>query len=288
MKPDSLSSKGRENLPATLTMKTAGSVVLGVELFGVPVANLSLAETVDRVEELIRAGPTHQHVVINVDKVVKMAKDPALRAAILECDLINADGQPIVWAARLLGTPLKERVAGIDLFQALIERCAARGYRPFLLGAREEVVAAVARVLQARWPGLQLAGFRNGYWQPEEEAAVAELIRAARPDALFVAISSPKKELFVNRWKATMQVPFVMGVGGTFDVVAGLVSRAPRWMQRCGLEWFYRLCQEPRRMWRRYLVEDMAFIGLVAREWWRGRAATARPDTQKSSADNRR
>lgn len=263
----------------------AGSRVI---LFGVPVDNLTLAETVDRVEELIRAGPTHQHVVINVDKVVKLHKDPALRAAILECDLINADGQPVVWASRLLGRPLKERVTGVDLFDALIRRCAERGYRPFLLGAREEVVRRVAEVLQAREPRLQLAGWRNGYWKPQEEEQVAGMIRDARPDVLFVAISSPKKELFVNRWKATMQVPFVMGVGGTFDVVAGQVRRAPRWMQRCGLEWFYRLCQEPRRMWRRYLVEDMAFIGLVAREWWRGRAATTPPDMRKSSADNTR
>lgn len=238
-----------------------------VRLFGLPIANLTMTETVDHIEELIRRGPTHQHVVVNVDKIVKMDKDPALRKAILDCDLINADGQPIVWASRWLGCPLKERVTGIDLFHALIVRCAERGYRPFLLGARDEVVRKVAEILVARHPTLKIAGYRNGYWKPDEEAQVAEQIRAARPDILFVAISSPKKELFVNRWKTTMQVPFVMGVGGTFDVVAGLVKRAPRWMQRCGLEWFYRLCQEPGRMWRRYLVDDLAFFAIVWREW---------------------
>ena len=239
-----------------------------VTLFGVPVDNLTLAESVDRIEEMIRLGPTHQHVVVNVDKIVKLQKDPALRAAILGCDLINADGQPVVWASRLLGRPLKERVTGIDLFSALIDRCAACKFRPYLLGARPEVVEKVAELLKPRVP---LAGWRNGYWSVDEEAGVVAEVRRARPDILFVAMSSPKKELFLKRWKDELQVPFVMGVGGTFDVVAGQVQRAPRWMQRAGLEWLYRLGQEPRRMWRRYLVEDMAFFGLLAREWWASR-----------------
>ena len=114
-----------------------------------------------------------------------------------------------------------------------------------------------------------LAGWRNGYWSEAEEAGVVAEIRKSRPDVLFVAMSSPKKEMFLKRWKNELQVPFVMGVGGTFDVVAGYVKRAPRWMQACGLEWLYRLGQEPRRMWRRYLVDDMAFLGLLAREVYR-------------------
>lgn len=241
-----------------------------VTLFGIPIDNLTLAETVDRVEQMIRNGPTHQHVVVNVDKIVKLQRDPQLREAILDCDLINADGQPVVWASRLLGTPLKERVTGVDLFAALSARCAERGFRPFLLGARQEVVEKVAEILKHRHPQLQLAGIRNGYWKPEEEASVVEQVISSRADVLFVAMGSPKKELFLRQWKAELQLPFVMGVGGTFDVVAGLVRRAPVWMQRCGLEWLYRLCQEPRRMWRRYLVEDMAFFALLFREW-RGR-----------------
>jgi N-acetylglucosaminyldiphosphoundecaprenol N-acetyl-beta-D-mannosaminyltransferase len=247
---------------------SAGASSETVTLFGVPIDNLTLAETVDRVEQMVHAGPTHQHVVVNVDKIVKLQRDAQLRAAILACDLINADGQPVVWASRLLGQPLKERVTGIDLFAALIERCAARGFRPFLLGARQEIVAKVVEVLRQQHPTLELAGWRNGYWKPDEEAAVAGQIKQARPDMLFVAISSPKKELFVAKWKQEMQVPFVMGVGGTFDVVAGLTKRAPAWMQKCGLEWLYRLLQEPRRMWRRYLIEDPAFFGLLLREWW--------------------
>jgi len=238
-----------------------------VVLFGVPIDNLTLRETVDRIEDMICSGPTHQHVVVNVDKIVKLQRDPQLREAVLACDLISADGQPIVWASRVLGKPLKERVAGIDLFAAVIERCAKCGFRPYLLGARQEVVENAAKILKSRHAKLELAGWRNGYWSADEEADVVAEVKLARPDVLFVAMSSPKKELFVRKWKTGLQVPFVMGVGGTFDVVAGLVGRAPRLMQRCGLEWLYRLIQEPRRMWRRYLVEDMAFFALLWREW---------------------
>ncbi|MCG3147376.1 MAG: UDP-N-acetyl-D-mannosaminuronic acid transferase [Verrucomicrobiae bacterium] len=235
-----------------------------VVLFDVPIDNLTMGETVARIEEMIHSGKPHQHVVVNVDKIVKLQRDQVLREAILGCDLINADGQPIVWASRILQNPLKERVTGIDLFSNLTRICHQKGYRIFLLGARQEVVAKVAAMVNP-------AGWRNGYWQPDEEAAVVAAIKAAKPDVLFVAMSSPKKELFLRKWKAELQIPFVMGVGGTFDVVAGVVKRAPRWMQQCGLEWLYRLGQEPGRMWRRYLVEDMAFFGLLAREWWRRR-----------------
>lgn len=242
-----------------------------VVLFGVAIDNLTLPETVNRIEQMIAAGPTHQHVVVNVDKIVKLQRDEQLRQAVLDCDLINADGQPLVWASRVLGRPLKERVTGIDLFVALVGRCAERGFRPYLLGARQDVLDRAVAALKAKHPTLELAGWRNGYWRTEEEAAVVAEIRRTRPDVMFVGMSSPKKEVFVQRWKAELQVPFIMGVGGTFDVVAGIVKRAPVWMQRAGLEWLYRLAQEPRRMWRRYLVEDTAFFALLAREWWRQR-----------------
>lgn len=240
-----------------------------VTLFGVPVANLTMAETLDQIERLIGSGQPHQHVVVNVDKIVKMQRDPQLRAAVLSCELINCEGQPIVWASRLLGQPLKQRVTGVDLFQALVGRCAERGYRVYLLGARAEVVGAVARRLQVLHPQLVIAGYRDGYWERPDEPGIIEAIRATRPDVLFMATPSPKKELFLGQWKAVLGVPFVMGVGGSFDVVAGLVKRAPGWVQRCGLEWFYRFAQEPRRMWHRYFVEDMAFFPLLWREWRR-------------------
>ena len=211
-------------------------------------------------------APPHQHVVINADKVVKAHRDPELRRIINECALINADGMPVVWASRLLGKPLKERVAGVDLFDALMRRAAEKGWRVYLLGAREEVVSGVKHLYEKRYPSLVFAGYRNGYWKPEEEASVAAAIGEARPDLLFVAISSPKKEQFLGRYQAEMKVPFAMGVGGTFDVAVGKVKRAPVWMQKSGFEWFYRFLQEPRRMFHRYFIDDMAFFWMLAKE----------------------
>lgn len=238
-----------------------------IQMMGCEVDNLDMEETLGVIEGFIHSGKPHQHVVVNVDKIVKANRDGELRQIINGCDLINADGMPVVWASRLLGKPLKERVTGVDLFESLMKRSAEKGWRVFLLGAREEVVSRVAQIYPARYPGLVVAGYRNGYWRPEEEAGVAAAIGEARPDILFVAISSPKKEAFLARHQDAMKVPFAMGVGGTFDVATGRVKRAPRWMQKAGLEWFYRFLQEPRRMFRRYFIEDMAFVALFAREW---------------------
>ena len=237
-----------------------------ISMMGCLIDNLSMEETLQRVDGFIRAGTPHQHVVVNVDKLVKASRSPELRRIINECALINADGMPVVWAARLLGRPLKERVAGIDLFESLMARAAVRRWRVFLLGAREEVVARVRAIYEVRYPGLTIAGHRNGYWSAAEEEGVARQIADSRADLLFVAISSPKKEQFLGTYQARMRVPFAMGVGGTFDVAAGLVKRAPRWMQRAGLEWFYRFLQEPRRMFRRYFIDDMAFLWLFLKE----------------------
>jgi N-acetylglucosaminyldiphosphoundecaprenol N-acetyl-beta-D-mannosaminyltransferase len=238
-----------------------------ITLMGCQVDNLSMEETLGRIEQFIQSGRPHQHVVVNVDKLVKASRDPELRQIINDCALINADGMPVVWASRLLGKPLKERVAGVDLFEALMRRAGEKGWRVFLLGAREEVVSKVAETYQRKYPRLQLAGYRNGYWKGEaEEAEVARQVRDSRADLLFVAISSPKKEQFLGRYQAEMKIPFAMGVGGTFDVAIGRVKRAPVWMQKSGLEWFYRFLQEPRRMFRRYFIEDMAFIWLFIKE----------------------
>jgi N-acetylglucosaminyldiphosphoundecaprenol N-acetyl-beta-D-mannosaminyltransferase len=235
-------------------------------MMGCQVDNLSMEETLAKVEEFIRSGQPHQHVVINVDKLVKASRDPALRRIINDCALINVDGMPVVWASRLLGKPLKERVAGVDLFEALMRRAGEKGWRVFLLGARDEVVQAVRAAYQRKYPQLVIAGCRDGYWSEAEEAAVAEQVRASRADLLFVAISSPKKEQFLDRWQGAMRVPFAMGVGGTFDVAIGRIRRAPLWMQKAGLEWFFRFLQEPKRMFRRYFIDDMAFIWLLIKE----------------------
>jgi N-acetylglucosaminyldiphosphoundecaprenol N-acetyl-beta-D-mannosaminyltransferase len=238
-----------------------------IELMGCQVDNLTMEETLQTIEGFIASGQPHQHVVVNVDKIVKAQHDPELRRIINECALINVDGMPVVWASRLLGRPLKERVAGVDLFENLMRRAAQKGWRVYLLGAREEIVARVHELYVHKYPGLVIAGHRNGYWSADQEAQVVADITAARADLLFVAISSPKKEQFLGTYQTSMKIPFAMGVGGTFDVAAGKVKRAPVWMQKSGLEWFYRFLQEPRRMFRRYFIEDMAFFGLLVREW---------------------
>lgn len=240
-----------------------------IEMMGCQIDNLSMEETLQTIERFIQSGQPHQHVVVNVDKLVKASRDDELRRIINDCPLINVDGMPVVWASRLLGKPLKERVAGVDLFESLMQRSAEKGWRVYLLGAREAVVSDVKRVYEQKWPGFTVAGYRNGYWKQEEEAAVVEQIKAAQADLLFVAISSPQKERFLGRYQAELKIPFAMGVGGTFDVVVGKVKRAPVWMQNAGLEWFYRFLQEPRRMFKRYFIDDMFFIWLLLKEYMR-------------------
>lgn len=242
-----------------------------VTLFGCNMDNVSMEKTLEIVEGFVRSGRPHQHVVVNVDKLVKASRDEGLRRIINACDLVNVDGMPVVWAARLLGKPLKERVAGIDLFEALMRRAAERGWRVFLLGARAEVVQAVAATYAARYPGLVLAGVRDGYWHGgDEEAAIAPDSRQPRRPAV-------RGNLIAREGTVSGQVPgrdagaVRDGGGGSFDVAAGRVKRAPAWMQRSGLEWFHRFLQEPRRMFRRYFIDDMVFLWLLVKEAARDR-----------------
>jgi N-acetylglucosaminyldiphosphoundecaprenol N-acetyl-beta-D-mannosaminyltransferase len=233
-----------------------------IEMFGCEMDVGSMKETVALIEERVNTREFTQHVVVNVAKLVNMQTDLALRGSVRACDVINIDGMGIVYGARLLGHRVPERVAGVDLFAALLESAASNGLPVFLLGATEEIVEQVARRCVSRYPGLQVAGYHHGYFW-DDERAVVERIRASGARLLFVAITSPRKENFINRWKRELGVDFVMGVGGTFDVVAGKVSRAPAWMQRNGLEWLYRLYQEPRRMWKRYLVTNVRFAAML-------------------------
>lgn len=233
-----------------------------IELMGCPMDVARMGETVTVIDDAVAAGRFTQHVVVNVAKLVNMRKDPELDASVRECDIINIDGMGVVLGARMLGHDVPERVAGVDLFHALLAMSAQRGYSVYLLGAKDEVVAETARRVQQQYPGLKLAGYHHGYFWDDEEATV-ERIRASGAQLLFVAITSPKKENFINRWRDQLGVTFVMGVGGTFDVVAGKVNRAPLWMQKYGLEWLYRVIQEPRRMWKRYLVTNCQFAWLL-------------------------
>lgn len=226
---------------------------------------LSLEETVSEVEKIIALREPVQHVVINASKINLMNDDPALSEIVSACPLINADGASIVWAAKRLGIPLVERVAGIDLFQRLIAVSAERGYKVYLFGAREGVVRKVKDVLEKEYPSLKIVGYRNGYFTEKDEPLIVADIAASKADIMFVAFSSPRKEYWTHRHLDQLGIPFVMGVGGSFDVVAGVTTRAPEWMQRVGLEWLYRFIQEPRRLWRRYAVGNARFVSYVFR-----------------------
>ena len=226
-----------------------------------------MQETLQKVDSVIVKGEQLHHVVVNAGKIVAMQNDLQLRKSVNESDLINADGQAVVWASKVLKKPLKERVAGIDLMINLVKLASQKNYKIFFFGAKDEVVKAVVNKYSIEYSPDIIAGFRNGYFKKEEEQDIARQISNSRANILFVAISSPTKENFLYENKELLnKVNFIMGVGGSFDVVSGKVKRAPLWMQNYGLEWFYRFTQEPLRMWKRYLVGNSKFIALVLKE----------------------
>lgn len=246
---------------------------------GIRLDPLTLDETVARCVKAIEERAPVRIGVLNAAKIVKMRKDTRLRSAVLGCDLTLADGQSVVWASRLLSQPLPERVAGIDLMLKLLPAAEQHGHRVFFLGARQEVLTRMLAEVRRRFPDLQVAGSRHGYFSAADEPAIAEAIRAAGTDVLFIGVSSPKKELFVEEWGPRTGASVVHGVGGSFDVLAGEVERAPVWWQEKGLEWLYRAAQEPRRLGPRYLTTNTVFLALLARELLgrplRGRQAAA-------------
>lgn len=245
-----------------------------VVILGVPVDTLNMTETLDRLEEMVDAGRKegtgHQVATVNVDFIVKSLRDPELRYLLQGADMATADGMPLVWAARLLGVPLKARVAGADLTPALAARAAERGWSIYLLGAGPGVAAEAARILQERYPGLIIAGIHSPPKSSvlEMDPGIIAEIKACQPDILLVAFGNPKQEKWIGMHGRELGVPVMMGVGGSLDFIAGMTRRAPGWMQRMGLEWLFRLAQEPRRLWRRYAVDLFVFSPLFLQQWW--------------------
>lgn len=227
------------------------------------VNSMSMDETIEEIEKIIQNKIPTQHVVINASKVNLMEKDQDLKSIVNNCPLINADGASIVWAAKQLGIPLTERVTGCDLFQNLVGVAAEKGYKIYLFGAKEEVVLKVKRIFEEKYPNIKIVGYRNGYFTEEDEEEIVKNMAESGADMMFVAFSSPKKEYWVNKYLDRLNIPFVMGVGGSFDIVAGVTVRAPKWWQDHGLEWLYRFIQEPRRMWKRYIIGNIKFVMLT-------------------------
>ena len=235
-----------------------------IDFMNVTLHPLTMRETLAHLRDEMHAGRAVTAVSLNVAKLVNLRHDSALRADLAAADLVLPDGMGIVWGARLLGLAVPERVAGIDLMDRMLETCAAEGWRPYFLGARPEVLERAVSAVRKRHPSLNFAGWQHGYFADVETASVVTAIQASGATCLFVGMPTPRKEQFLARHAAHLDMPFLMGVGGSLDILAGETKRAPLVWQNAGLEWLYRTIQEPRRMWRRYLTTNMKFAVLLA------------------------
>jgi N-acetylglucosaminyldiphosphoundecaprenol N-acetyl-beta-D-mannosaminyltransferase len=237
------------------------------ELLGLSFDAVTMETAVARCLELCRAPRTcHTVITANASHLCMMRHDPELALACRAAHLTVADGMSVVWALRASGQPAPERVAGVDLMAHLLAVAGAQRLRVYFLGARCEVVTALVQRSRVQYPGIEIAGFRDGYFGSEDHLGIVEEIRASRADILFVGMPSPFKETWCERHRERLDVPVIMGVGGSFDVLAGFIRRAPRWAQAAGLEWFWRLLMEPRKLWKRYLTTNSKFIWLAGRE----------------------
>ena len=244
-------------------------------ILGVPIDDLSsMDEALDRLGAFVEngrlTGKPHQIATVNADFVVKAMQDQELRHILHEADMATADGMPLVWGARLLGVPLTGRVTGADMVPALAQRAAQEGYSLYLLGAAPGVAARAGEIMQEQNPGLKITGVLS---PPKADVldmdpGIIDEVRAAKPDILLVAFGNPKQEKWIAMNAEKLGVPVMIGIGGTLDFIAGKTKRAPEWMQSSGLEWLFRLVQEPKRLWKRYVVDMVNFSIFFAQQWW--------------------
>ena len=255
-------------------------------MMGIPVDNLNMEETLDRVEEFVKigrkTGKTHQIATVNTDFLIKASEDETLRDLLQNADMCTADGMPLIWASKLLGTPLQERVAGSDMVPLLAERAAKKGLTLYFMGAGEGVAAKAAEMLTAQYEGLQVVGTSSPFWKvgTKIDQAVLDDIKAKNPDILLVAFGNPKQEYWIQQYGKEVGVPVMIGVGASFDFIVGTTKRAPEWMQNSGLEWVSRLQQEPQRLWKRYTSNVVQFGPQLLRQWW---AIKQQPDAPEKA-----
>jgi N-acetylglucosaminyldiphosphoundecaprenol N-acetyl-beta-D-mannosaminyltransferase len=255
----------------------SGDPMRSIHILGVRVDDLTEDEALDRAAAMLAAGRPHHVVTVNPEFVMEARRNPAFRAVLAGADMATPDGAGLLFAARYLGTPLRGRVTGVAITERLAGLAAAKGYRLFLLGAAPGVAEAAADALRARHPGLIIAGAFAGTPRPRHEPFLRQLIAAARPHILLVAYGHPRQDLWIARNQPALGVPLAIGVGGTFDELAGIVPQAPAWMHRLGLKWLFRLIVQPRR-WRRILDAVPLFTLAVLRE---GRGAAAPPNNDR-------
>ena len=242
-----------------------------VAILGVLFHPLTLPESVAEVERMIESGQPHYIVTANVDFLVQARKDLELRRILLDADLLLCDGTPLVWISRWLGNALPERVAGADLVPMLLQRAAEKEYRIFFLGGQHHVTSKAVAALEKKYPGLNIAGYYSPPFRSlleMDHEQIAARIRAAAPDVVLVSFGCPKAEKWMAMHYQALGVPVMIGVGGTIDFLAGVKRRAPRWMQRSGTEWVFRMAQEPQRLAKRYLKDCWRFFPAVFRQGW--------------------
>lgn len=248
-------------------------------ILGVPIDNLTMDETLDRIEQMVDVGRaigrTHQVATVNTDFLVKAQEDANLQKLLQHADLCTADGMPLVWASKYLNKPLKERVAGSDMVPLIAKRAAAKGMTLYFMGAAPGVAAEAAEKLTAENPGLEIVGYSCPFWKPGEpfDEAILQEIRTLAPDILLVALGNPKQELWIQAYGKRVRVPVMIGVGASLDFIVGRVKRAPVWMQKSGLEWVARLTQEPGRLWKRYANDLIKFVPFVIHQMRTNRAS---------------
>ena len=227
---------------------------------------LDTDETVKLVEKYVQTKTALHLMGVNADKVNEINENEIMKRIVNSCGIINADGASIVMASRYLKKPLPERVAGIDLMEQLIRLSEAKGYTVYLLGAKQVVVAKTAEVLVEKYPKLRIIVFRNGYFQKSEWQEISNELKEKKPDFVFVGITSPIKEYLIEYLQNDGNNSVFMGVGGSFDVISGMIPRAPLWMQKANLEWLFRVIQEPKRLFKRYFFGNLQFIMSVIKE----------------------
>lgn len=232
-------------------------------ILGIRIHLIDLNASLPLIERFIQSRRPHQIVVVNAAKIVKAQFDRSLKNIINNADLVGADGVPVIWVSKIFRPEIPGRLNGTDLMEKLVALSAQKGYSIYFFGAADEVVKEVVSSYSQRYPSLKIAGYRNGYFSVGQEIEIVKKIRRSHADILLIGFGTPKKEMFINKYKDEMNVPVIHGVGGSFDVAAGKTKRAPIWMQKNGLEWFFRILQEPGRMLKRYFVTNSLFIIFV-------------------------
>lgn len=241
-----------------------------IEFLGCPVDRLTSAELLAELTDDVRSrAPARVIQFMNANKVAMVRKDPEMAALLERADYVLADGQPMLPLAKLLGQDIPERIDGIGLMRKLLELADREKFSVYFLGAKQEIVETCVRKVAEEFPGVRMAGFRNGYFKKEDIPGIAAAVNEAAPDFLFLGMGSPVKEKLADEWREEFGARVIQGVGGSFDVMAGLVKRAPVWMQRMCIEWLYRVIQEPRRMFWRYMVTNGACLWVFAKAFVR-------------------